>query len=51
MPAEQAETVYAIGGLYGNPEALSAVLDLKREDLTLQQIKVLAELMRDVKDG
>jgi hypothetical protein len=32
VPTETAETLYAVGGLYGNPEALAAVLDLKRED-------------------
>jgi hypothetical protein len=32
VPTEQATTVYAVGGLYGNPQALAAVLDLKRED-------------------
>ncbi|MET0218594.1 MAG: hypothetical protein ABW205_11825 [Burkholderiales bacterium] len=32
VPTEQAATVYAVGGLYGNPQALAAVLDLKRED-------------------
>ena len=32
VPTEHAVTVYAVGGLYGNPEALAAVLDLKREE-------------------
>ena len=32
MPTERAATVYAIGGLYGNPEALATVLELKHED-------------------
>ncbi len=32
VPTEHAATVYAIGGLYGNPEALTAVLELKREE-------------------
>jgi len=29
---ERAQTLYAVGGLYGNPEALAAVLDMKREE-------------------
>ncbi|HQR53140.1 MAG TPA: hypothetical protein PLZ79_07695 [Burkholderiales bacterium] len=32
VPVEHASTVYAIGGLYGNPEALTAVLEMKREE-------------------
>lgn len=32
VPTEHAVTVYAIGGLYGNPEALTAVLELQREE-------------------
>ena len=32
VPTEHASTVYAVGGLYGNPEALATVLDLKRQE-------------------
>jgi hypothetical protein len=32
VPSEPAATVYAVGGLYGNPEALATVLDLKRQE-------------------
>lgn len=32
VPTEHAHTIYAIGGLYGNPEALAAVLELKHEE-------------------
>jgi hypothetical protein len=32
VPVERAETLYAVGGLYGNSEALAAVLELKRQD-------------------
>lgn len=32
VPTERAATVYAVGGLYGNPEALATVLDLKRQE-------------------
>jgi hypothetical protein len=32
VPTEHATTVYGVGGLYGNPEALAAVLDLKHEE-------------------
>ena len=32
VPIEQASTLYAVGGVYGNPEALATVLDLKRHE-------------------
>jgi hypothetical protein len=32
VPTEHAATVYAVGGLYGNPEALATVLDLKQQE-------------------
>jgi hypothetical protein len=32
VPTEHASTLYAVGGLYGNPEALATVLDLKRHE-------------------